>query len=52
MNLQRIVEKFSGDIAVVIRLRTGCRGEAPAWGQRPHHPFVLTELATAIFIEE
>lgn len=38
-------------IAVLIKVRTGCRGRTPGWGQRPHTPFnpnVLTHLRKAI----
>ena len=38
-------------IAVVIWIRTGCRGGTPGWGRSPHTPFdpnVLSNLVTAI----
>ncbi len=35
-------------IAVLPRVRTGCRGGTPSWGRSPHTPYVLSSMRNAI----
>ncbi len=38
-------------MAVLPKVRTGCRGGTPSWGLRPHTPYVQSSMRNAITLE-